>query len=85
MNRGEHLAAVAGLGAGAAVIGVAGLLLHRTLAVAQEIGRYADDIAAAASALRGNTELAGHLTTLGAGAARLRAAADGSAAEGARR
>jgi hypothetical protein len=83
VRRAERLAAVVGLGAGAAVVGVAGLLLHRTLAVAQEIGRYAGDIATAASALRDNTDLAGYLTTLGAGAARLRAAADGSPAEGA--
>ena len=79
MRRAERLAAVAGLGAGAAAVGVAGLLLHRTLAVAREISRYARDIATAASALRDNTDLAAHLTTLGAGAARLRAAADGSA------
>jgi hypothetical protein len=85
VSRPERLAAVAGLGAGAAVIGVAGLLLHRTLAVAQEIGRYADDVAAAASALRANTELAGPLTTLGAGTSRLRAAANGSTPEGATR
>jgi hypothetical protein len=82
VSRTERLAAAAGLGVGAAVVGVAGLLLHRTLAVAREIGRYADDIATAASAMRDNTDLATHLATLGAESARLHGAADGSAAEG---
>lgn len=83
MSRAAQLVAVAGLGAGAAAVGVAGLLLHRTLAVAQEIGRYAADVAAVAGALRSNTDVAGHLGDLGAGAARVRAAVGASAPDGA--
>jgi hypothetical protein len=82
VSPGERLA-LAGLGAGAAAVGVAGLLLHRTLAVGREIDRYADDIAAAAAGLRANTDLAGHLGDLGAGVRRIRAAAAPSPAEGA--
>ena len=83
MSRAEQLAAVAGLGAGAAALGVAGLLLHRTLAVALEIGRYATDIAAAAGDLRANTELAGPLGELGARTRRIRTIAGAAPADGA--
>ena len=85
MSRGANLAALAGLGAGAAAVGVAGLLLHRTLAVAQEIGRYADAIAEAAGALRDNTEVAPLFDDLCAGASRVRVAAGASSTEGAAR
>lgn len=78
MTGAERAAAVAGLGAGAAAIGLAGLLLHRTLGVALEIGRYAGDIATAATALRGNTDLAAGLGRLQATAGRIRAAVGAS-------
>jgi deoxyinosine 3'endonuclease (endonuclease V) len=83
VTRAANLAAFAGLGAAAAAVGVAGLLLHRTLAVAEEIGRYTDAIAEAAVALRDNTEVAPLFGDLCAGAARVRAAAGASSAEGA--
>ena len=67
-------AAVAGLGTGAVAVGLAGVLLHRTLGVALEIGRYTDDIATAATALRGNTDLAAGLTRLQVTAGRIHAA-----------
>ncbi|SNR81794.1 hypothetical protein [Blastococcus mobilis] len=85
MSGNARLAALAGLGAGAAAVGAAGLLLHRTLAVAQEIRRYTDAIAEAAAALRGNTEVAPLFEDLCAGAARVRAAAGASSTEEAHR
>ena len=74
MSRGDRLAAVAGLGAGVAVVGVAGVLLHRTLRVTLEIGRYAADIASAAGDLRRNTDVAAGLGQLHANVRRVRAA-----------
>jgi hypothetical protein len=51
-----------GLGAGVAVLGAVGLLLHRTLTPTLEITRYADSIAdtvdAIASNVRGGAEIA---------------------------
>lgn len=64
-------------------MGLAGVLLHRTLGVALEIGRYTGDIATAATAVRGNTDLAAGLTRLQATASRIRAALGRSTGAGA--
>ena len=53
--------ASAGIVGGAAVLGVAGLLLHRTLRPTLEIARYAQDIAEAIDAIARNTEGAAEL------------------------
>ena len=74
MNGSGRSAAVAGLGTGAVAVGLAGVLLHRTLGVALEIGRYTGDIATAATAVRANTDLSAGLTGLQATAGRIRAA-----------
>ena len=81
MKRRERVAALGGLGAGAAAVGLAGVLLHRTWAVAQEISRYATDIATAAGGVQRNTDLSAQFGNLRAGTARIRAAAGASAAE----
>ncbi len=82
MTGAGRAAAVAGLGAGAAALGLAALLLHRTLGVALEIGRYTGDIASAATALRGNTDLAAGLGKLRTTAGRIRVAVDTSTSSG---
>lgn len=64
-----------GLGTGAAVLGLAGALLHRTLRPTLEIGRYADDIAATAQRIAHNTDVAGEVARLRALAARVRSGA----------
>jgi hypothetical protein len=46
--------ACTGLGGGVAVLGVVGLLLHRTLAPTLEITRYAQDVAEAIDAISDN-------------------------------
>ena len=74
MNGSGRSAAVAGLGPGAVAVVLAGVLPHRTLGVALEIGRYTGDIATAATAVRGNTDLAAGLTRLQATAGRIRTA-----------
>jgi hypothetical protein len=82
MSSADRLAAGAGLTAGAAVVGVAGVLLHRTLRVTLEIRRYAADIATAAEALRGNTDVAAGLGQLHGTVRRLGAAVGTSTAAG---
>lgn len=64
MRRSTATAAWMGLGAGAAVLGVAGALLQRTLTVALEIRRYTEDIAGAGDAVAANTDVGGDLGRL---------------------
>ncbi len=83
MTGAERAVAVAGLGAGAAALSLAALLLHRTLGVTLEIGRYTGDIATAATGLQGNTDIAASLGELGRTAGRIRAAVGASTSSGA--
>lgn len=78
MSRTERLAAVGGLGAGAVAIGLAGLLLQRTLGTVLEIGRYTEDILGAAGGLRAATNLAAEFGDLKAATGRVRAATAGT-------
>lgn len=64
-----------GLGTGAAALGLAGALLHRTLRPTLEIRRYADDIAATAQRIAHNTDVAGEAQRLRGLAARVRSGA----------
>lgn len=83
MSEGPRAAPWAGLAAGAGALATAAALLHRTLTVTLEIGRYTQDIADAGDAIAGNTDVGGELGRLAGAAARIRAAiaaADGGAA-----
>lgn len=70
-------AAWAGLGIGAAALGLAGVLLQRTLTVTLEIRRYADEIAEVGGAIAANTDLAADLARMHAVAGDIRATAPG--------
>ncbi len=68
----------AGLCAGAGALGLAAVLLHRTLAVTLEIRRYAQDVAATGEGIARNTDVAHELARLGGLASAVRSAAVGS-------
>lgn len=63
-----------GMGAGAGAVGLAAVLLHRTLTVLEGISRYVDDIAGAAEGVRRNTGIATELDRLRALAAEMASA-----------
>ncbi len=71
----------AGAGSGVGAVGLAAVLLHRTLVVVREISRYADHIARAGDEIRRNTDVEPGLTRMRALAGEMAARA-GHTAEG---